>query len=216
VFSLKGFIWSARFETLGRLWPNSQRRKSALELKKEARKRIDVICVIRLSRLLRLSTLTSLMYTGELKPWKGLVPPSPEIPNDPEILELRKKFEKKRLKNAPEDLDETQMITDIVERLARLEMISRDIENLKTHQKNQDQTLRNLTDWISYLRDDNEGHEYFISDLELTFCLRSGKEELLKKGLEIMEREYGLTYKDGKFVSVEEAHERQNTSRQEQ
>jgi hypothetical protein len=70
-----------------------------------------------------------------------LLPPSLEILNDPEILELRKKLEKKRLEKALEDLDETPKITDIVERLTRLEMTNMDIEGLKIHQKNQDKTL---------------------------------------------------------------------------
>jgi len=131
-------------------------------------------------------------------------PPPPEILNDPEILELRKKLEKKRLKNALEELDDTPKIIDIAERLARLEMISRDIENLKTHQKNQDQTLRNLTDWISLLRRDNERHEHAMSEiLVILMALAEFDDEGLERFLKIVERDLGYTFKDGKFASVE-------------
>jgi hypothetical protein len=132
-------------------------------------------------------------------------PPPPEILNDPEILELRKKLEKKRLKNALEELDETPKIIDIAERLTRLEMINRDIENLKTHQNNQDQTLRKLTDWISYLRNDNERHKQLISNIIVAFALDHDGEEVLKHFLEMIESYYGMKWKDGRFVSVERA-----------
>jgi hypothetical protein len=84
-------------------------------------------------------------------------------------------------------------------------MIIRDIENLKKHQNSQDQTLRDLTDWISYLRNDNERHKLFISEFLVGYASSQRSEKMEKEFLKIIERYYGLRWKDGKFVSVEQA-----------
>lgn len=73
---------------------------------------------------------------------KGLPPTPPEILTDPEILELRKKLEKRRLEKALEDIEETPKIIDLAERVIRLEETVKDVEKLKTYEQTQDKTLR--------------------------------------------------------------------------
>ena len=123
---------------------------------------------------------------------KGLPPPPPEILTDPEILELRKKLEKRRLEKALEDIEETPKIIDLAERVIRLEETMKGVEKLKTYEQTQDKTLRSLTDWIDYLRKDNERHKIIISNFLLAYALAEGTEELFKTYVEWIEREYGL------------------------
>jgi hypothetical protein len=123
---------------------------------------------------------------------KGLPPPPPEILTAPEILELRKKLEKRRLEKALEDIEETPKIIDLAERVIRLEETMKDVEKLKTYEQTQDKTLRSLTDWIDYLKKDNERHKIIISNFLLAYALAEGTEELFKTYVEWIEREYGL------------------------
>ena len=124
---------------------------------------------------------------------KGLPPPPPpEILTDPEILELRKKLEKRRLEKALEDIEETPKIIDLAERVIRLEETMKDVEKLKTYEQTQNKTLRSLTDWIDYLKKDNERHKIIISNFLLAYALSEGTEELFKTYVEWIEREYGL------------------------
>ena len=119
-------------------------------------------------------------------------PTPPEILTDPEILELRKKLEKRRLEKALEDIEETPKIIDLAERVIRLEETMKDVEKLKTYEQTQDKTLRSLTDWIDYLKKDNERHKIIISNFLLAYALAEGTEELFKTYVEWIEREYGL------------------------
>jgi len=68
----------------------------------------------------------------------------------------------------------------------------KDVEKLKTYEQTQDKTLRSLTDWIDYLKKDNERHKIIISNFLLAYALAEGTEELFKTYVEWIEREYGL------------------------
>ena len=100
-------------------------------------------------------------------------------------------------------MGETPKITDIAERVTRLEVTIKDLENLKTYEHNQGQTLRNLVDWIDYLKRDNERHKHIISKFLILFEASQGNKELLKTFSETIEREYGLRLtNDLEFVRI--------------
>ena len=81
-------------------------------------------------------------------------PLPPEILNDPEILELRKKLEKKRIQKELDELEETPKIIELVERVRGLEENAKKVEKLETQQLGQDKTLRQLADLVQRLKID--------------------------------------------------------------
>ena len=88
-------------------------------MKKEPKKRPDMACVIRLSRVQR---LLGARYTDEPDLWKELLPPPPRRflqSKNPELSEKPAAREKKRFQHATDSLDETLGIIDIVERVTR-------------------------------------------------------------------------------------------------
>jgi len=108
-----------------------------------------------------------------------------------------------RAAEAIDDLGETAKITDIAERVTILEVTIKDLENLKTYEHNQGQTLRNLVDWIDYLKRDNERHKHIISKFLILFAASQGNKELLKTFSETIEREYGVRLtNDLEFVRI--------------
>ncbi len=112
--------------------------------------------------------------------------------NDPEILALRKKLEKKRLLKAIEEEDATPKLVELAERVAKLEETTKDIEQLKTWEQGQDKTLRTLTDWTNALRRDNERHKNVISNALIAIAMYTQDETLGNFFENMIGKEYGL------------------------
>jgi hypothetical protein len=72
----------------------------------------------------------------------------PQILEDPEIIELRKQLEKRRLQRAMEELEDVPKIIDLSERTTKLEEI---IKGIQDYQAKQDQTLTRLSNLVSNL-----------------------------------------------------------------
>jgi hypothetical protein len=72
----------------------------------------------------------------------------PQILEDPEIIELRKQLEKRRLQRAIEEVEDVPKIIELAERTIKLEET---IKGIQDYQAKQDQTLTRLSNILSNL-----------------------------------------------------------------